>query len=486
MEDEEEKNKPRELAESAVDAGKTVSNKVVQATTSQVGKQVIRWVVVAVAASGGGVLLLFFFLFLAVIIVAIVVVILAGGVGGGSAANEEFFKPPPIEEVTSGDGTAIVGNYCQFVLSDPSAVCSTELEKIFEAAGLWAKIPAGVLVGIASIEGYQIFEYNNIEILNYSASSGGTGIDGQGIDPQNSTPNGCSAIGPMQFLIDFDPDYPPAVISCGGVVNPPNVWAGWKGAVNVAGVASIPNPDARNIQNAIYGAAWKLKCQSGADVPAVECSSGDFTSFDYNDATPAWEAAEVEAAAGSYLGACVDPSSGFPYCDIVWNIYQAVADYGSQVDPSGWPTRGTITQGPYNPGGSHTNMSAVDIAFPEGEKIYATQDGQIYKRNQPGGCGLYLEIAGSNFRTQYCHLESYSVCVDSLSDGDWVERGELIGYMGWTGDVQPPGPSGSHLHYAIKDLSGLNFISLESFNQLVPTYSIGDLVIPSYTGVNCQ
>ena len=90
------------------------------------------------------------------------------------------------------------------------------------------------------------------------------------------------------------------------------------------------NPDARNIRNAIYGAAWKLKCDSDRTSPQSlsECISGNFTRYDYNDDDDRWEgppgsqgeadgsAGEVWLAASAYYGSCARN-----YCQRVWDFY---------------------------------------------------------------------------------------------------------------------------------------------------------------------
>jgi murein DD-endopeptidase MepM/ murein hydrolase activator NlpD len=79
-------------------------------------------------------------------------------------------------------------------------------------------------------------------------------------------------------------------------------------------------------------------------------------------------------------------------------------------------------------------------ADPEGTQdhpVYATHDGvvKLTPNSWPGGNHLWL--ANESYRTGYAHLAGYAV-----QDGQAVRRGELIGYVGTTGQS-----SGPHLHY---------------------------------------
>jgi len=421
------------------------------------------------------------------ILIVTVIVTLLGSAGGGAA-----IEPP----IVPGDGAGIISDYCLIKLVAPP--CSVELERIFEEAGAWAKIPAGVLVGIASIEGGQIFGYTDAEILDFSKDSGGSGIDGQGIDPANSTPNQCGAIGPMQFLVDSSVGYPPLPPSNGtcDAGRALDVWSRYKPAVNVAGIRTLSNPDARSIINAIYGAAWKLKCNSGA--PAGECSSGTFTKFDYNDPTDAWEFdEEVTSAARAYYGSC--DAIVVNYCELVWNVYQAVADTGSMENPSGNPTWGSITQGPYYPDPAETHSpvykgtgyfrSALDIANVTGTEIFSTHGGIITKIPDAAdtwGFGTHVVITGQNYITIYAHMEKFSNCVNKLNNGDYIEKGKIIGYMNTTGAA-----TGSHLHYQINKvgsvlpLYGDVITDPAEFDSVAGAdYKTGS-VSSSYLGVDC-
>lgn len=106
----------------------------------------------------------------------------------------------------------------------------------------------------------------------------------------------------------------------------------------------------------------------------------------------------------------------------------------------------------------------VDIKAPEGTPIYAVKEGflersktEIDNLGNETGYGNYIRIRHSeNFNeeesyTEYGHLQDLSVFGDSGSispskQNTFIEKGDLIGYVGNTGTS-----TGAHLHYARKD-----------------------------------
>lgn len=441
-----------------------------------------------------------------VVIIMVPIMVLLFGFGGVvSPAEPDPVEPPPIP----GDGTGLVADYCVRVPIPgvpppyPDAVtdeekCSQKLRDLFIAAGKWAQVPAGVIAGVAKIEGRQIFGYTDELIEKYSAASGGSGIDGQAIDPANSTPNSCSAIGPMQMTVDYDSDYPPVTFSCGDVTEPPYAWNTYKTAANKADVTSTSNPDARNIRNAVYGAAWMLKCMSWT--PTDECKNADFSQYDYDDPENAtdddWEGppgefgeadgskGEVWRAAKGYYGSC-----GNNYCQDVWEYYQATKDTSAVGGaPWGWPTSGMMSQGPFESKPSHGEMSAIDFGHRDPQPVYTTHGGNVIKYPDNGnGYGNYVEVYSSNYITRYAHFNEYSKCLQKLPNNWMIKAGTYLGNTGWTGYVDPPGPGGRHLHYQIMDHAGFDLDKdLEEFNRLIPQpYSKGTWVEADYSGSEC-
>ena len=83
----------------------------------------------------------------------------------------------------------------------------------------------------------------------------------------------------------------------------------------------------------------------------------------------------------------------------------------------------------------------VDLAAPEGTPIYATRSGYVTRASyEEGGAGYYVSINhGDGFASIYMHMTHYIVSV-----GQYVEQGQIIGYVGSTG-----GSTGNHLHFGI-------------------------------------
>lgn len=99
----------------------------------------------------------------------------------------------------------------------------------------------------------------------------------------------------------------------------------------------------------------------------------------------------------------------------------------------------------WNWGQLHTH-NAVDIANSCGTPIYAAAKGlveKVFSDGYNGGYGKYLEIEHSNeTQTLYAHASKIVV-----SEGDMVEQGQLIAYIGNTGDTV--GYTGCHLHFEV-------------------------------------
>jgi peptidoglycan LD-endopeptidase LytH len=88
---------------------------------------------------------------------------------------------------------------------------------------------------------------------------------------------------------------------------------------------------------------------------------------------------------------------------------------------------------------------ALDIIAPRNTKVRAVEDGRIQKlfTSKAGGLTIYQFDPTGTFVYYYAHLERYA---DGLREGQIVEAGDLIGYVGSTGNASPDAP---HLHFAI-------------------------------------
>ncbi len=88
---------------------------------------------------------------------------------------------------------------------------------------------------------------------------------------------------------------------------------------------------------------------------------------------------------------------------------------------------------------------AVDILAPRNTPIHAADDGRIAKLfvSKAGGLTIYEFDRGGRFIYYYAHLERYG----DVREGQAVSRGQVIGYVGTSGDAPPNTP---HLHFEIQ------------------------------------
>jgi murein DD-endopeptidase MepM/ murein hydrolase activator NlpD len=108
-----------------------------------------------------------------------------------------------------------------------------------------------------------------------------------------------------------------------------------------------------------------------------------------------------------------------------------------------------ITDNYDQPRGNERHHEALDIMAPKGTKVVAVADGKIVKlfTSKPGGLTVYQFDPTEKYAYYYAHLDRYA---DGLQEGAQVKRGDLIGYVGATGNADPNAP---HLHFAVFELT---------------------------------
>ena len=106
-----------------------------------------------------------------------------------------------------------------------------------------------------------------------------------------------------------------------------------------------------------------------------------------------------------------------------------------------WPAKGRVISsfGPKK-GGIHND--GINIAATEGASIRAAADGTVvYIGNELKGYGNLIILRHDNgYLTAYAHNKTFAV-----SKGERVHQGQVIGYVGATGNVKRP-----QLHFAIR------------------------------------
>jgi murein DD-endopeptidase MepM/ murein hydrolase activator NlpD len=127
--------------------------------------------------------------------------------------------------------------------------------------------------------------------------------------------------------------------------------------------------------------------------------------------------------------------------------------------PSLWPTIGWLSAGwgeradPFT--GEPSYHMALDIPADKGRPVVAPAAGVVESASWSGNYGNLLVIDhGFGIKTRYGHLAQFTV-----SAGQKVDRGALIGYVGATGRA-----TGPHLHYEVlangQPVNPLNLLSV--------------------------
>jgi peptidoglycan LD-endopeptidase LytH len=95
--------------------------------------------------------------------------------------------------------------------------------------------------------------------------------------------------------------------------------------------------------------------------------------------------------------------------------------------------------------GGTRRHEALDILAPRNTPVLAVEDGTVAKLflSKAGGLTLYQFDPTGAYAYYYAHLERYA---DGVKDGDTVTRGQVLGYVGTSGNAPPDTP---HLHFAI-------------------------------------
>src|SRR5690349_6594666 len=92
---------------------------------------------------------------------------------------------------------------------------------------------------------------------------------------------------------------------------------------------------------------------------------------------------------------------------------------------------------------------AIDIIAPADTPVLAAADGTITKlwQSERGGTTIYQLSADQKMIFYYAHLARYA---DGLTESKQVRQGEVIAYVGDTGNA---GPGNYHLHFSIAIVS---------------------------------
>ena len=151
-------------------------------------------------------------------------------------------------------------------------------------------------------------------------------------------------------------------------------------------------------------------------------------------------------------------------------LKEAEAKWAAQIAAGGasggwyWPVPGYYAITSYFGGrylnGKWDSHTGTDIGVPQGVEIHAAQSGVVTLSRYNASYGNYCIIShGNGYATLYAHQKQLPL----VKVGDTVEKGQVIGYVGNTGNSY-----GAHLHFelrvdgvrddVLKLYPGLNFI----------------------------
>ena len=128
---------------------------------------------------------------------------------------------------------------------------------------------------------------------------------------------------------------------------------------------------------------------------------------------------------------------------------RAAAPAGTLLVPVEGVRRSQLLDNFDQPRGKERHHAALDIMAPKGSKVIAAGEGKVVKlfNSKPGGLTLYQFDPSGKFAYYYAHLDRYA---DGIQEGTVLKRGDLLGYVGTTGNASPDAP---HLHFAVVELT---------------------------------
>ena len=160
-----------------------------------------------------------------------------------------------------------------------------------------------------------------------------------------------------------------------------------------------------------------------------------------------------------------DPYYYTPFWDDAVKVVTALTDDidHAEQEPTGeaaavddtmvWPVGENVPRGAeYHQAGSAWSSgfhTGTDFNPGAGTPVHAAHAGKVTESTDAGGpygrtVVVTWQQGASTYANRYAHLQVRRVQV-----GDQVAAGDVVGTVGWSGNVRPAGPAGAHLHFEL-------------------------------------
>jgi murein DD-endopeptidase MepM/ murein hydrolase activator NlpD len=181
---------------------------------------------------------------------------------------------------------------------------------------------------------------------------------------------------------------------------------------------------------AFYGALEKITDRDTRPMMdvAIQVQIPDITAYKKNWKWDAISTEIVAQNANSSTQQCATRNVSGTWQDpLNPKTYTISSDFGERLDPVSFVWK---------------LHDGIDLAAPGGASVYAASDGIIASAGWYGGYGNFISITHpGSIVTGYGHLSAFAA---GIHQGQQVAAGQLIGYVGSTGES-----TGNHLHFQV-------------------------------------